>query len=146
MLGQCWAERICRGAVCYEPAWPVAGDKALRALEIARRMVRALAKDPRLLEELAQACNAGAVAWWQRRPPRYRPLEIVTAEDERERCMVATYGKRCEERTKWLIGDVGAQGYAYTCTAHLELVRRPGEMATEVDQTSGSVVGIDPVL
>ena len=68
VIGQCWAERICRGELRAQPAWP-AGDKPLR---IARRLVGALAKDPRLVDDLAAACLGGATTWWQRRPERYR--------------------------------------------------------------------------
>lgn len=68
VVGQCWAERICRGDLRVQPAWPDS-DKALR---IARRLVGALARDPRLVDDLAAACLAGAAAWWQRRPARYR--------------------------------------------------------------------------
>jgi hypothetical protein len=71
VIGQCWAERICRGALCAEPAWPERGEKAI---QIARRLVGSLAKDPRLLEALAAACSRGAAAWWLRRPARYRAL------------------------------------------------------------------------
>ena len=69
VVGECWAERICRGELRAIAAWPEHGDKAIR---IARRLVGALAKDPRLIDELAVACSHGAAAWWQRRPPRYR--------------------------------------------------------------------------
>jgi len=69
VIGECWAERICRGELCAKPAWPERDAKAVR---IARRLVAALAKDPRLLDELAAACCHGAAAWWQRRPQRYR--------------------------------------------------------------------------
>lgn len=72
VIGQCWAERICRGALRAQPAWPEHGASGAKAFAIARRLVRALSKDPRLLDELAQACNAGAASWWQRRPARYR--------------------------------------------------------------------------
>jgi hypothetical protein len=69
VLGQCWAERICRGELRARDAWPTLEEKTL---QIARRQVRSLAKDPRLIDKLAVACSAGAAAWWQRRPPRYR--------------------------------------------------------------------------
>lgn len=68
-LGQCWAERVCRGEHRQREAWPTGEPKALT---IARRLVSALATDPRLLEELARACDAGAAAWWARRPDGYR--------------------------------------------------------------------------
>jgi hypothetical protein len=68
VVGECWAERICRGELRAQPAWP----ESERALAIARRLVGALAKDSRLLDELALGCVRGAAAWWQRRPPRYR--------------------------------------------------------------------------
>lgn len=68
VLGECWAERICRGEL-QALDWPDHGDKTL---EIARRLVGALARDPRLREALAVACTRGAAAWWQRRPLRYR--------------------------------------------------------------------------
>ena len=69
VIGQCWAERICRGELRAQPAWPEHSEKAIR---IARRLVGTLVKDPRLLDELAAACSSGAAAWWQRRPERYR--------------------------------------------------------------------------
>ena len=69
VVGECWAERICRGALRAKPVWPEHDGKALR---IARRLVLTLAKDPRLIDKLAVACNGGAAAWWQRRPERYR--------------------------------------------------------------------------
>lgn len=69
VIGQCWAERICRGELRAQPAWPEHSD---RAFEIARRLVGPLARDPRLLDDLAAACLGGAAAWWQRRPARYR--------------------------------------------------------------------------
>jgi hypothetical protein len=69
VVGECWAERICRGELRRIADWPEDGGKAF---VIARRLVGALASDPRLLDELAVACSRGAAAWWQRRPPRYR--------------------------------------------------------------------------
>jgi hypothetical protein len=69
VVGECWAERICRGELRRIAAWPEDGGKAIG---IARRLVSALARDPRLLDELAVACSRGAAAWWQRRPARYR--------------------------------------------------------------------------
>jgi hypothetical protein len=69
VVGECWAERICRGELRRIAAWPEHGGKAIG---IARRLVSALAKDPRLVDELAVTCSRGAAAWWQRRPARYR--------------------------------------------------------------------------
>jgi hypothetical protein len=69
VVGECWAERVCRGELRAIAVWPERDDKAMR---IARRLVGALAKDPRLIDELATACSDGAAAWWQRRPARYR--------------------------------------------------------------------------
>lgn len=80
VIGQCWAERICRGALRGEPAWPEHGDKTIR---IARRLVRTLARDPRLLDELAAACSRGAAAWWLRRPERYRAPGADAAQAQR---------------------------------------------------------------
>jgi hypothetical protein len=68
-LGQCWAERVCRDEHRQRDAWPAGEPKAIA---IARRLVSALGSDPRLLGELALACDAGAAAWWARRPERYR--------------------------------------------------------------------------
>lgn len=69
VIGQCWAERVARDpAHRGRASWPTDD----RALAIARRKVANLAADPRLLEELAAACVAGAAAWWVRRPARYR--------------------------------------------------------------------------
>lgn len=68
-LGQCWAERVARRAKQHrDDSWP----EGARALEIARRQVAPLARDPRLVDELALACLAGAAAWWAKRPERYR--------------------------------------------------------------------------
>jgi hypothetical protein len=69
VIGQCWAERICRGELRAQPAWP---ERSEKAIQIARRLVGTLATDPRLLDELAAACSSGAAAWWKRRPDRYR--------------------------------------------------------------------------
>ena len=69
VVGECWAERICRDALRANAVWP---EREEKALQIARRLVGTLAKDPRLLDELAPACSRGAAAWWQRRPERYR--------------------------------------------------------------------------
>ncbi|TMQ03602.1 MAG: hypothetical protein E6J90_31345 [Deltaproteobacteria bacterium] len=69
VIGQCWAERICRGELRAQAAWPEHGARTMR---IARRLVGTLVKDPRLLDDLAAACSRGAAAWWERRPPRYR--------------------------------------------------------------------------
>jgi hypothetical protein len=69
VVGACWAERICRGDLRAREAWPEHDDKTLG---IARRLVSALTRDPRLREELAVVCSRGAAVWWQRRPLRYR--------------------------------------------------------------------------
>ena len=69
VIGECWAERICRGELRRRDRGPERDAKALR---IARRLVSALARDTRLLDELAVTCSSGAAAWWQRRPARYR--------------------------------------------------------------------------
>ncbi len=69
VLGETWAERVCRGELREKEAWP---EHEPKTMQIARRLVDALATDPRLLDQLAMACSAGAAAWWQRRPPRYR--------------------------------------------------------------------------
>lgn len=49
-LGQVWAERVCRGDL-RQRDWPAGEPKTLA---IARRLVSALATDPRLLDELAR--------------------------------------------------------------------------------------------
>ena len=69
MIGACWAERVCRGELRRQAAWPPHEGKAR---EIAFRLVRKLAKDPRLLEVFADECARGAAAWWADRPARYR--------------------------------------------------------------------------
>lgn len=68
-VGQCWGERVARRVELrrYE-SWPEGAE----SLRIARRLVGALARDPRLIDELAKACVAGAAAWWRGRPDRYR--------------------------------------------------------------------------
>ncbi len=137
-LGECWAERICRGDLRAQPVWPEHDEKAL---VIARQLVASLAKnDPRLLDELARACSAGAAAWWERRPMRYRveptSWRLETAPDERERCMFVGDGVRCERRTEWLIGSVIELAYAYLCGVHLDFVRHPGDPAEIVERPS----------
>jgi hypothetical protein len=69
VLGETWAERICRGALRQHETWPRGEAKTLA---IACRLVASLAADRRLVAELAAVCDAGAAAWWARRPPRYR--------------------------------------------------------------------------
>jgi len=59
---------VCRGEHRARPTWP--DDE--RTLAIARRLVGQLARDERLLDELARAAIGGAAAWWARRPERYR--------------------------------------------------------------------------
>lgn len=68
VIGECWAERVCRGEHRAREAWPT-GEKP-RA--IALRLVAQLSRDPRMHPELAVACLAGAAAWWERRPAGYR--------------------------------------------------------------------------
>jgi hypothetical protein len=68
-LGSTWAERIARDPAYRPRVWPTGEPKTLA---IARRLVAALATDPRLVDELARACDAGAEAWWAHRPERYR--------------------------------------------------------------------------
>jgi hypothetical protein len=70
VLGQQWCEAACRQDARCREAWPAGSE---RSLAIARGKVTQLAQDPRLLEELARACDAGAAAWWERRPARFRP-------------------------------------------------------------------------
>lgn len=78
VLGQQWAESVCRGELRALDAWP----DMPKAWDIARRKVATLPAcmgvveldpgdhlDP---EELADACMRGAAAWWARRPARYR--------------------------------------------------------------------------
>ena len=134
-IGQWWAERICRGELRAQPAWPQHDEKTLA---IARQHVASLAKnDPRLLEPLARACSAGAAAWWERRPMRYRiepaTWHLETAPDERVRCMFVADGVRCERRTEWLIGSLADLAYAYLCGVHLDFVRQPGQRAEVVE-------------
>ena len=69
VLGQVWAEAICRGELRKREAWPELEPKTVA---IALRKVAPLTPDPRLRAELARACSAGAAAWWARRPERYR--------------------------------------------------------------------------
>jgi hypothetical protein len=58
VVGETWAERVCRGDHRKVAAWPQ-DDKALA---IARRLVAQLAADPRLVSELARVCVSGAAA------------------------------------------------------------------------------------
>ena len=69
VIGRAWAEGICTGELRAQPIWP---EQSAKTLTIARRLVGLLAKDPRLLDELAAACSAGAAEWWDRRPDQYR--------------------------------------------------------------------------
>jgi hypothetical protein len=69
VLGETWGERICRGELRRRETWPRGEAKTLA---IACRLVASLAVDPRLVAELAAVCDAGAAAWWARRPARYR--------------------------------------------------------------------------
>lgn len=69
VLGETWAERICRGELRQHECWP-RGDP--KTLTVAIRLVKQLTSDPRLAAELAAICDAGAAAWWARRPARYR--------------------------------------------------------------------------
>ena len=109
-IGQCWAERVCRGELRARPAWPE--------------------------HALAAVCSAGAAAWWQRRPAAYRiedatapsTWSLVTSPDERERCCVVVGGERCPDATTFQIaaGDGALDDYTYTCAGHVELVAGPG--------------------
>lgn len=47
------------------------------------------------------------------------PWTLVTAPDERERCMVVEDGERCDGRTEWLVGDLAGLDYAYVCDRHV---------------------------
>jgi hypothetical protein len=69
VIGQCWAERVCRGDYRAREVWP---EREERTLAIARRKVAELARDSRLVDELAAVCSRGAATWWARRPARYR--------------------------------------------------------------------------
>ena len=69
VLGETWAERVCRGELRLREAWPAREPKTIA---IACRLVRHLATDARLVAELAAVCDAGAAGWWKRRPDRYR--------------------------------------------------------------------------
>ncbi|HEX3475734.1 MAG TPA: hypothetical protein VHT91_11960 [Kofleriaceae bacterium] len=117
-------------------AWP---EHDTKALAIAWQQVASHASnDPRLLEDLARACSAGAAAWWERKPMRHRiapaTWRLETAPDERERCMFVGDGERCEHRPEWRIGSVAELDYAYLCGAHLDLVRQPGQLAEVIEQ------------
>jgi hypothetical protein len=68
-VAQTWAERVCRGEYRRRDAWP---QHEPRTIAIARRLVANLARDSRLLDDLAVECNAGAARWWERRPATYR--------------------------------------------------------------------------
>lgn len=69
VIGECWGEHAARRPEHRGHAtWP---DDP-KTLAIARRKVAQLARDRRLVDELAVACVAGAAAWWERRPVGYR--------------------------------------------------------------------------
>ena len=61
---------------------------------------------------------------------------LVTAPDERERCMVVEDAQRCTRPTQWLVGDLAGPDYAYVCADHLAVVRRPGDL---VESAGGGV-------
>lgn len=130
-IGQLWAERVCRGGLRAQPAWP---EHEPKTLAIARRLVARLVRDQRLLDALARACSAGAAAWWQRRPAQYRiepdatTWSLVTVPDERERCCLVIGGERCPEPTAYRIAaeDGALDDYTHVCRGHRELVARPG--------------------
>lgn len=67
VLGQCWAERICRGSVSVQ-----AQQLGRDLTQDARSLVANLTKDARLVNDLAEVCIQGAASWWARRPARYR--------------------------------------------------------------------------
>lgn len=67
VLGQCWAERLARTQRETRGRETWVSD-----LDEARRLVASLGQDPRLVAELVVACDAGAAAWWARRPAGYR--------------------------------------------------------------------------
>jgi hypothetical protein len=69
VLGEQWAEQVARRPEHRgHDQWP----QDERALTIARRKVRSLATDERLVEPLAEVCIRGAAEWWGRRSARYR--------------------------------------------------------------------------
>src|ERR1044071_6859325 len=112
--GAVWAERERSGALTTEQA---------------AALVAPLSPDPRLRAEFAAAAIAGAAAWWERRPVRYRDWSLVTVPDERERCTVVADGQRCERPTAYEVVGHGGEldDMAYVCVEHLELVRRVGD-------------------
>lgn len=61
---------------------------------------------------------------------------LVTAPDERHRCMVETDGTRCERPTAWLVGDPRGDAYAFVCEAHVELVSGLGVVERVEDHRS----------
>jgi len=69
VAGAVWCESVCRRDARARAAWPAQGE---RVTAIAVGKVASLARDERLHGELARAAIAGAVAWWERRPGRYR--------------------------------------------------------------------------
>jgi hypothetical protein len=130
------AERICRDDLRTREARSEHDEKALA---VAWQQVASVASnDPRLLEDLARACSAGAPAWWERKPMRHRiaptTWHLETAPDERERCMFVGDGDRCERRPEWRIGSVAELDYAYLCGVHLDFVRQPGQLAEVIEQ------------
>lgn len=67
VLGQQLAERLARTQPSTRTRETWQSD-----LDAARRLIENLGQDPRLREELAVACEAGAARWWERRGPAYR--------------------------------------------------------------------------
>lgn len=68
---------------------------------------------------------------------------LVTAPDERERCMVVEDGERCTRPSQWMVRaiDGSPDDYACVCGEHLELVSGPRYLAEPID---AQVTATDP--
>jgi len=61
--------------------------------------------------------------------------ELITAPDERMRCMVLLpNGERCEGRSRWHIGTNPVDDYACACDAHKDTVTRPEDKVEELEE------------
>src|ERR1043166_309038 len=59
-LGQCLAERLCRGELRALAEWP----STSATLQMVTDEVAALTADDRMRRECARACADGAATWW----------------------------------------------------------------------------------
>jgi hypothetical protein len=83
------------------------------------------------------AAGAVPVAW-----------SLITAPDERKLCCVVTDAVRCDRATEFEVRGAGGEldDYTFTCAGHLELVRRPGDLVTRVDEPPTETDALEPAM